>query len=92
MLFIFFVSDSEWEITPWLELQGRDLGDPHTTTDSWANPDCSVSGAGHAAAAGRLPAGVINTTTAKKEKKLTMQQFQPHVHNVSLNKNSLAGH
>jgi len=47
---------------PWLELPGRDLGDPHITTDSWENPDCSVSEAGPAAAPGRLPAGVINTT------------------------------
>lgn len=53
-------------IAPWLGSLGRDLGDPHITTDSWASPDCSVSGAGPAAAPGRLPARVINTSTAKK--------------------------
>lgn len=62
----------------WLELLGRDLGDPHTTTDSWANLDCSVSEAGPAAATGRLPAGVINTTTVKK--KVNLQQFYSHKH------------
>lgn len=51
---------SEWERAPWLGSLGRDLGDRHTTTDSWASPDCSVSEAGHAAAPDRLPAGVIN--------------------------------
>lgn len=51
---------------PWPGSLGRDLGDPHTTTDSWASHDCSVSEAGPAAAPDRLPAGVINSCTAKK--------------------------
>lgn len=54
---------SEWKLSPWLGSLGRGLGDPRTTTDSWASPDCNVSEAGPAAAPGRLPAGVINTTT-----------------------------
>lgn len=56
---------SEWNAAQWLVSIGRGLGDPHTTTDSWASPDCSVSEAGPAAAPGHLPAGVINTSTTK---------------------------
>lgn len=68
--------DLEWNVTSWLGSVEKDLGDPHTTTDSWASLDCSVSGAGPAVAPDRLPVGVMHSVTAKK---FTFQQFQPRI-------------
>lgn len=58
----------EWRLAPWQGSLGRAPGDPLTTTDSWASPDCSVSEAGPAAAPGRQSAGVIHTITTTMKK------------------------
>lgn len=69
----------EWDPT-WLGSVERDPGDLRTTTDSWARPDCSVSGAGPAAAPDHLPGGVINTiTTAATKQAFVLAQRAPQV-------------
>lgn len=52
------------KVSAWLGSRGKAPGDPHTTTDSWASPDCSVSGAGPVVVPGRRAEGVINVTFA----------------------------
>lgn len=52
------------KVLAWPGSRGKAPGDPRTTTDSWASPDCSVSGAAPAVAPGRRAEGVINATSA----------------------------
>lgn len=59
-----WVAEISGRVAAWPGSAGRGLGDPRTTTDSWASPDCSVSAAGPAAAAGRQPARVIRSSSS----------------------------